>query len=221
MNVLSLSGVILLLIFEVMAVMKAKKLMTLLVYSSIAEVGYILLGIGSNTFSGQTGGILHLEYQILMRGLVFLAAYVLIRQGGTQIIEKLRGIGKASPFMAVMFAFGIFSVMGLSPFKGSISKFLIVYANIENGSYVFAAAAVLGSILEAWYFIRTLHLVCFAEAENDGQKSVRTSVSSHKIAYGIVTVLAVLTALTSLFPETLIHFSENHGAGSVWSGKIG
>ena len=208
MNALSLSGVILLLVFEVMAVMKAKKLMTLLVYSSIAEVGYILLGIGSNTFSGQTGGILHLEYQILMRGLVFLAAFVLIKLGGTQEIAQLKGIGKASPYMAVMFAFGVFSVMGLSPFKGSVSKFLIVYANIENGSYLFAAAAVLGSILEAWYFIRTLHLVCFAEAEEDGQKSNHVSSSSHRAAFGIVTVLAVLTALTSLFPDTLIHSSE-------------
>ena len=206
---MSLFGVILLLIFEVMAVVKAKKLMTLLIYSSIAEVGYILLGIGSNTFSGQAGGILHLEYQILMRGLVFLAAYVLIRQGGTQYIEKLRGIGKTSPFMSVMFAFGVFSVMGLSPFKGSVSKFLIVYANIENGSYLFAAAAVLGSILEAWYFIRTLHTVCFAEAEGGGQKSDGTSVAFRRVTYGIVTVLAALTALTSLFPETLIHSSEN------------
>ena len=111
MNVLSLFGVILLLLFEVMAVMKTKKLMILLIYSSIAELGYILLGIGSNTFSGQTGGILHLEYQIIMRGLVFLAAFVLIKRNGTQYIEKLKGVGKTSPYMSTMFAFGVFSVM--------------------------------------------------------------------------------------------------------------
>lgn len=184
--------------------------MTLLVYSSIAEAGYILLGVGSNTFSGQTGGILHLEYQILMRGLVFLTAFVLIRRGGTQYIEQLKGIGKTSPFMAAMFAFGVFSVMGLSPFKGSVSKFLIVYSNIENGNYLYAALAVLGSILEAWYFIRTLHIICFAEVEGEAPKSSgHTSILFQRTANVIVTVLAVLTALTSLFPETLISSSES------------
>lgn len=209
MDVLSLFGVILLLIFEVMAVMKTKKLMLLLIYSSIAEVGYILLGIGSNTFSGQTGGILHLEYQILMRGLVFLVAFVIIKRNGTQYIEKLKGVGKTSPYMATMFAFGVFSVMGLSPFKGAVSKFLIVYSNIESGNYLFAAIAVLGSIIEAWYFIRILHIICFAEAEGKAQKNDSTSVLFQRVTNVIVTILVVLTALTSLFPDTLIHFSEN------------
>jgi len=209
LNVLSLFGVILLLLFEAMAVMKTKKLMILLIYSSIAELGYILLGIGSDTFSGQTGGILHLEYQILMRGLVFLAAFVLIKRNGTQYIEKLKGVGKTSPYMSTMFAFGVFSVMGLSPFKGAVSKFLIVYSNIEIGNYLFAAIAVLGSIIEAWYFIRILHIICFAETEGEVQKTNSTSVLFQRVTNVIVTILVVLTALTSLFPDTLIHFSEN------------
>ena len=209
MNALSLLGVILLLLFEVIAVTKAKKLMALLICSSIAEVGYILLGIGSGTFAGQTGALLHLEYQILMRGMVFLAAYIIMKRRGTQYIEQLKGTGKTFPYISTMFAFGIFSVMGLSPFKGSVSKFLIVYSSIENGDYVYAAAAVLGSIIEAWYFIRTLHGICFAEAEENAPDSDETSVWFKRTGYGIVTVLAALTALTSIFPEPLIQFSGN------------
>lgn len=212
MDVLSLCGVLLLLIFEIMAVSKAKKLMTLLIYSSIAEVGYILLGIGSNTFSGQTGAILHLEYQILMRGLVFLTAYVLTKRSGASDIEKLKGAGHASGYMSMMFAFGVFSVMGLSPFKGAISKFLIVYSNIENGSYLFAALAILGSIIEAWYFIRLLHTICFAEPQEPVREAANTAGMFPRVAGGVVTILAVLTALTSLFPDTLVHFSENLAA---------
>ncbi|WP_434512552.1 proton-conducting transporter transmembrane domain-containing protein [Desulfitobacterium sp. AusDCA] len=212
MNALSLSGVIILLLFEVIAVIRAKKLMSLLIYSSIAEVGYILLGIGSDTFAGQTGALLHLEYQVLMRGLVFLAAFIIVRRGGTPYIEKLKGIGRTSPFITTMFAFGIFSVMGLSPFKGSISKFVIVYSNIENSAYVFAAIAMLGSIIEAWYFIRTLHKICFAQDDENAQKFARmekASVWVTRISYGAVIVLGTLTALTSLFPEPLIGFSED------------
>lgn len=212
MNALSLYGVIILLLFEVIAVIRAEKLMSLLIYSSIAEVGYILLGIGSDTFAGQTGALLHLEYQVLMRGLVFLAAFIIVRRAGTPYIEKLKGIGRTSPFITTMFAFGIFSVMGLSPFKGSISKFLIVYSNIENSAYVFAAIAMLGSIIEAWYFIRTLHKICFAQDDENAQKFARmekASVWVTRISYGAVIVLGTLTALTSLFPEPLIGFSED------------
>ena len=206
MNALSLSGVIVLLLFEIITVLKAKKLTELLIYSSIAEVGYILLGIGSGTFAGQTGAVLHLEYQILMRGLVFLAAFLIAKGRGTQYIEQLKGTGKALPFASVLLAFGVFSVMGLSPFKGSVSKFLIVYSNIETGQYVLAAAAVLGSVIEAWYFIRTLHMICFAEAEENARDAGRTSAGL-RIGYGAAAVLAVLTALTSLFPEPMIQFS--------------
>ena len=212
MNALSISGVIILLLFEVLAVTRTKKLMTLLVCSSIAEIGYILLGIGSGTFAGQTGALVHLEYQILMRGLVFLSAFVIIKRGGSPYIEKLKGFGRTSPFISTMFAFGIFSVMGLSPFKGSISKFLIVYSNIEKSQYVFAAIAMLGSILEAWYFIRTLHTVCFAQADEKAPAptgSVKASGWLMRAGYGVVAAFAALTALTSLFPEPLIGFSEN------------
>ncbi len=211
MNALPLLGVIILLLFEVIAVIKAKKLMTLLIYSLIAEVGYILLGIGTGTFAGQTGALLHIGYQVLMRGLVFVAAFVIIKRGGTPYIENLKGMGRTSPFISTMFGFGIFSVMGISPFKGSISKFLIIYGCIENSSYVYAAMAILGSVIEAWYFIRMIHLICFAEDGEKSQTPVRTDNKSEgfkKISYGTVVVLGILTALASLFPEPLIEFSE-------------
>ncbi|MGJ7923035.1 proton-conducting transporter transmembrane domain-containing protein [Neobacillus sp. LXY-4] len=212
MNALPLFGVIILLLFELLAVTKTKKLMALLIYSSLAEVGYILLGFGSGTFAGQTGAFLHLEYQFLMRGLVFLAAFLIIKRGGSPYIEKLRGVGRTSSFIATMFAFGIFSVMGLSPFKGSISKFLIEYSYIETSQYLYAAAILVGSVLEAWYFIRIIHQICFAKAEDGAQnpdQTEKTFARFNSVLYGFVMVLGALTALTSLFPEPLIGFSEH------------
>ena len=71
---LTITGVVILLFFEILALKQSQNLMKLLLFSTIAEVGYIMLGLGSGTYSGQTGAWLHLEYQILMRGLVFIAA---------------------------------------------------------------------------------------------------------------------------------------------------
>ena len=100
--------------------------------------------------------------------------------------------------------------MGLSPFKGAISKFLIVYSCIENTNYILAAAAILGSIIEAWYFIKIIHKVCFAESAEDELISPdKTSLLFKRISYGVVIILATLTALTSVYPLVLINFSEH------------
>ncbi|WP_084786753.1 proton-conducting transporter transmembrane domain-containing protein [Bacillus tuaregi] len=210
MNTQLLFGAMILLLFEVMAVMKPRKITTLLVYSTIAELGYILLGFASGTFVGQTGGLLHLEYQLIMRGLVFLTVFVMIQQSKTSYIENLKGFGRTSPLISTMFAFGIFSVMGLSPFKGSISKFLIVYSCIEAGQMIYAAAAIVGSIIEAWYFIRILHHICFAEDEKTEQDYGKNgdSIVLNKMTTGAIMVLGGLTALSTLFPEPFIEFSE-------------
>lgn len=213
MSLLSLSGIIILLLFEVLALRQSQKLYKLLIFSSIAEIGYVLLGMGSGMFVGQTGALLHLEYQALMRCMVFIAAWAVITRGKSLYIDKLKGMGKTSPPLAVFFAFGIFSVMGLSPFKGSISKFLIIYSNIEEGYYVFAALAIVGSVIEAWYFIRLIQKICFEEPDEtmelSDEDAKKAPPSIPQSVYVVLTVLGILTALSTLFPETLIEFTKN------------
>jgi proton-translocating NADH-quinone oxidoreductase chain N len=212
MNVLTITGIIILLLFEILALKQSQKLMRLLLFSTIAEAGYIMLGLGSGTYSGQTGAWLHLEYQLLMRGLVFVAAAAIINLGGSGSIEKLRGIGRKSPFLATFFAFGIFSIMGLSPFKGSVSKFLIVYSNIEKGYFIYAALAIVGSVIEAWYFIRLIQGICFEQKEQDTQPGGTSEKKPAGVAGFLnvfIVLLGVLTALTSLFPEPMIRLAEN------------
>lgn len=226
MYILSLTGVILLLLFEILALKQSQKLIKLLIFSSIAEIGYILLGIGSGAYAGQTGGLLHLVYQVIMRGMVFVAAFAMVASCGSEEILKLRGMGKKSPFLAVFFAFGIFSVMGLSPFKGSISKFLIVYANLASGHYLFAVLAMAGSVMEAWYFIHIIQQICFEKSEESEESTKASKQSSRSKPRSAVTemttsvavatevkivlvVLGILTVLTSLYPEPVIHFTGN------------
>ncbi len=226
MSELTVTGAVILLLFEILALMQSQNLMRLLVLSTIAEAGYIMLGLGSGTYSGQTGAWLHLEYQILMRGMVFIVAAAIISLGGSGSIEKLRGIGRKSPFLATFFAFGIFSIMGLSPFKGSVSKFLIVYSNIEKGSYVYAALAIVGSVIEAWYFIHLIQGICFEQKEQDTQpagKSEQKPAGAVTLLKVFIVLLGILTALTSLFPEPMIRLAENLAgrlSGSVTPAKL-
>lgn len=211
---ISLLGVFILLYFEFAALRSSQNLMTLLKYSTVAEVGYMLLGWGAGVYTGEVGAILHLENQILMRGLVFLTAWAIIRKFGSTKIEELKGIGKKSPFLAILLAYGIFSIMGLSPFKGSISKFLIIYADIAAGHYIYAGLAAIGSIVEAYYFIHVIQKLCFESSEEKADFQPVVTAAKGKFPLqgwvtGLLVLLSALTAITSLFPEPMLHSAES------------
>ncbi|WP_342665146.1 proton-conducting transporter membrane subunit [Thermodesulfobacterium hveragerdense] len=102
LSMIALLGAVVILVGELVALKQRKNLIRLLVISSIAEIGYILLGLGLGTYEGTSGALLHLEYQIVMRALVFVAAAALIARERSDSIEKLKGIGKAMPVTATL-----------------------------------------------------------------------------------------------------------------------
>ena len=206
-SVVALIGVIVLLLGELIALKYMKNLTKLLIISSIVELGYVLMGLGLGTFEGLTGALLHLEYQTVMRFLVFLTAYALISKVGSSRIENLKGIGKSMPLTATIFGFGIFAVMGLSPFKGSISKFLIIYAAIESGFWLYAAIGIFASIVEAGYFLYIIQKICF-EKPSTNIKFKNNFRETSPILMVLIACMSILTIMMSLYPEPLIHATE-------------
>ena len=193
-------GAIILLFGEIFALLSLRNLPRLIVISTIAEVGYILMGIGLGGASGESGAMMHFGYQAVMRGLVILTAWWLIRRTGSAKLDDLAGSGKRMPVMATLFGFGMFSVMGLSPFKGSYSKFLILYAAIEQGHWLLAAVGTLASIIAAVYYIHIIQRVCL-EPEN------KTFILNEAPS-GLAAPIALLTALTvymSIWSEPFLH----------------
>lgn len=209
---LALFGVIVLLVGELIALRHMKNLTRLLIISGIAEIGYVLMGLGLGTFEGVTGSLLHIEYQTVMRIMVFVAAFALISKVGSSNIEKLKGLGKTMPITATIFGFGLFAIMGLSPFKGSISKFLIIYSAIESGHLAFAAVGILGSIIEAIYFIYIIQKICF-----DKSSSIESNTTKEKFSMNtfVLVALSGLTILMGLFPDLIISSTEHYVASAL------
>jgi len=193
-------GAIILLLGELFALLSLRNLPRLIVISTIAEVGYVLLGLGLGGSAGETGAFMHLGYQAVMRGLVILTAWWLIRRTGSSKLDDLAGSGQRMPVAATLFGFGMFSVMGLSPFKGSFSKFLVLYAAIEQGQWLLAAVGTLASIIAAVYYIIIIQRVCLEPAA--GKLELRAAPS------WLAAPIAALTALTvymSIWPEPFLH----------------
>ena len=211
---LALSGTLLLLAGEIMALLHLRSLSKLLFFSTLAEVGYVVLGFGLDSAAGETGALMHLGLQAVMRLLTILSAAWLIRRNGSDDLKVLAGSGSRTPLASLLFGFGLFSVMGLSPFKGSFSKFLILYGAMEQGEWAIAAVATLATILASIYYIIVITRVCL-EADNNAPRVHLRPAELLSARWLLMFILAGITVYLSLMPEPLLHLAEQLSAPSL------
>lgn len=197
-------GAIFLLFGEVAALLSLPSLVRVVLWSTIAEIGYVLIGFGLGGDAGLTGAYMHIIYQVIMRGLVVVVGWYLIRRTDSSRLDDLAGSGHRMPVAATLFGFGMFSVMGLSPFKGSFSKFLVLYAAIEQGSYALAAVATVATVIAAYYYLTVIQRVCLE------QPSRRIDlVEGPSLAMPVAYALAAITVVISLWPVPFEHFAKS------------
>ncbi|WP_220708653.1 proton-conducting transporter transmembrane domain-containing protein [Citrobacter freundii] len=211
---LAWSGTLILLAGEVMALLHIRNLSRLLLFSTLAELGYVLLGFGLDSAPGETGALMHLGLQVVMRLLTILSAAYLIKRNGSSELDKLAGSGSRWPLASLLFGFGLFSVMGLSPFKGSFSKFLILYGAMEQGEWAIAAIATLATILASIYYIIVIQRVCL-EPDNNAAPVASFTTELLSARWILLFILTAVTVYLSLMPESLLHLAEHYTTASV------
>jgi multicomponent Na+:H+ antiporter subunit D len=130
-----------------------KDMKRMLAYSSISQVGYIVLGIGIGTPLGIAGGLFHLFNHALAKGLLFLTSGSVQQATGTRNLDEMGGLAKRMPVTAAANLVGALSIAGVPPLNGFWSKLIIIIALIQAGHPVFAVIAVLVSVLTLWYYL--------------------------------------------------------------------
>ncbi|MBI5788520.1 MAG: monovalent cation/H+ antiporter subunit D family protein [Candidatus Schekmanbacteria bacterium] len=110
----------------------------MLAYSSISQIGYVILGAALLTPQGMMGGILHIFNHAIIKITLFLCAGAFIHQTGLRQLKDLRGIGSRMPITMICFTMAALSMIGLPPFNGFISKWFLALGALEVrkvGSY--------------------------------------------------------------------------------------
>lgn len=131
-----------------------KDIKRMLAYSSISQVGYVVLGIGIGTPLGIAGGLFHLFNHALAKALLFLNSGSIQQATGTRDLDEMGGgLAKKMPFTAVTTLIGSLSIAGVPPLNGFWSKLIIIIALIQAGHPVLALIAVLASVLTLWYYL--------------------------------------------------------------------
>jgi multicomponent Na+:H+ antiporter subunit D len=170
-------------------------------YSSVSQMGYILLGISTGTTLGMAGAVIHMFNHATMKCTLFSNAAALHEQTGTLDINEMGGLQSKMPLTGFSSVAAFLSAAGIPPFGGFWSKLLIIMALWNSDSEVLAAVALFASILTAAYFLRLQKKVFFgktAEKYND-IKEVRGTV---RFAQIMLTVVIIGSGL--VFPLVLL-----------------
>jgi len=139
----------------------------LLAYSSIAQIGYMTLGLSLNSVLGLTGGIVHLFNHALMKGGLFLVVGCLAYRVGSTRIDDLKGLGRRMPVTAFAFAIGGLGLIGVPATAGFVSKWFLVLAVLEKGWWWLAVLILLSSLLAVVYVWRVIEVLYFGQRDED------------------------------------------------------
>ncbi|MBL1431315.1 MAG: monovalent cation/H+ antiporter subunit D family protein [Robiginitomaculum sp.] len=135
----------------------------LLAYSSVAQIGYMLLGLSMGTVAGLAAGLIHLFNHALMKGALFMAVGIAGLGLGVVRISDMRGLGKTMPLTAAGLTIAGMSLMGVPLTAGFISKYYLVIAALENGWWWAVVAIVVSSVLAIFYVGRMIEVMYLQE----------------------------------------------------------
>ena len=128
----------------------------MLVYVVVAEVGYIVIGVSVANRMGLTGAILHIMNDAVMMACLFLVVGAILYKTGTREIQQLRHLNKKMPFTMAAFTITALSMVGIPPACGFFSKWYLILGTIEAGQWVWAAALLCSSLINAVLFFRVI-----------------------------------------------------------------
>lgn len=137
-----------------------KELKRMLAYSSVAQVGYIGLGIGLANPLALVGAVLHVLNHAFMKACLFLvAANFRFKLGHSNIFKLNQGVRKKMPWTMAAFTVAALSMVGLPPMAGFFSKWYLALGTLKDSNWVFLVVILVSSLLNAVYFFRIIEKV--------------------------------------------------------------
>lgn len=131
----------------------------MLAYSSIAQIGYMLLGIAMFSVTGLTGTMVHLFNHGITKAALFMAVGALVMRAGTTFYNRIEGMGRVMPLTGAAVVVGGLSLIGVPGTAGFISKWVLVQAAFENGWWWMALLIVASSLLAVLYVWRVVEVL--------------------------------------------------------------
>ena len=167
----------------------------MLAFSSISQVGYIILSLGTGTALGVAGAIFHLFNHSIFKTQLFINSAAVEKQTGTRDMDSMSGLSNVMPVTGWTSIVAFLSTAGIPPLSGFWSKLIIVIALWKAGYYWFAGLAVIGSLITLAYFLYMQRRVFFGKI-NVNFKDIKEAGASLIIP---AIILAAITLGVGIF----------------------
>jgi proton-translocating NADH-quinone oxidoreductase chain M len=194
-NILMLTGTVSIILGALMSLGQVD-MKRMLAYSSISQVGYIVLGFGCGTPLGIAGAVFHFFNHAIFKSLLFVNAAAVESQTGSRDMSKMAGLAQRMPVTGITSVLASLSAAGIPPLAGFWSKLLIVMALWSAGYFGYAVIAVLASVLTLGYFLNMQRNVFFGKPAQD---SINVREAGFELSFPAVMLGAIIVAAGVLF----------------------
>jgi multicomponent Na+:H+ antiporter subunit D len=143
----------------------------MLAYSSVAQIGYIVLGISYASLTGLTAGVIHLFNHALMKGGLFLVMGCIFLRLGSVNIRDLAGLAQRMPLTMAAFVVGGLALIGLPLTTGFVSKWYLVEASLEQGDWLVAELILISSLIALIYVWRVVEAAYFQPPSHSARQA--------------------------------------------------
>ena len=148
----------------------------LLAYSSIAQIGYMVIGVSMLTVNGLTATTIHLFNHALMKAVLFLALAAIFYRINSVNIKDMAGLGKAMPFSMAAFLIGGLSLIGVPLTVGFVSKWYLILAALENGWWPVAILILFSSLLAVIYIWKIIEVTYLTTRPKEASEVTEVSL---------------------------------------------
>jgi hydrogenase-4 component F len=201
-------GVVTMLVGGIMGLAQAD-LKRLLAYSSVSQMGYLMIGFGFGTALGYYGALFHLVNHAIAKALLFLSVGAVIYATRGRSLNELGGLARVMPLTAACFLIGAFSLSGMPPFGGFMSKLTLYLAGAQVGMWWVVGVAMLTSLLTLIALLRA------AAATFWGTKVVAPAAEVREVPLTLwapMVVLAIAALALGVVPNAaynMLHLAVN------------
>lgn len=182
----------------------------LLAYSSIGHIGYLLIGLACGTVDGLQSMLVYMVIYMTMSLTTFGVVLSIRTINGKPIqnIQDISGLATSNPALAITLSLTMFSMAGIPPLAGFMSKFYLFFAALSASLYPLAVVGVLTSVISSFYYIRFIKIMYFDKSEQALQFE---SLDASK-AWVISTTMAV-TVFLAAYPAPIFLMTEKLALG--------
>ncbi len=179
----------------------------LLAYSSIAQAGYMLIGLvgvnltGNSPFTGLNGVLIYIAAYLFTNLGAFICVIAIENATGAVEISEYAGLYKRAPFISAMLVVFFLSLAGIPPTAGFIGKFFVFAAALREGFLLLAAIGVVNSVISVFYYFNVVRAAFFMEPKD------ASPISMSFVAKTSLAICGVLVFALALYPQPFIDFA--------------